>query len=98
MAQKVWTFRFSEECEELWCKLDPVIQMRVRCYLGKRLATSENPRIFAEPLTGEWKGLWRFRIGDYRLVCEIFDHELLILGVHVGHRSNVYKAAHRFRP
>ena len=42
------------------------------------------------PLTGNWKGLWRFRMGDYRVICEIDDGKFVILVVMVGHRKEIY--------
>ncbi len=41
-------------------------------------------------MLGKWKGLWRFRIGDYRVICDIKDTELVILAVSVGHHKAIY--------
>ncbi|MGU5559680.1 type II toxin-antitoxin system RelE family toxin, partial [Aeromonas caviae] len=47
-------------------------------------------RILRRPLTGNWRTYWRYRVGDYRVVCEIRDNELVIVAVLIGHRSEVY--------
>ncbi len=53
-------------------------------------AAQSNPRDFATPLAGDWKGYWRFRMGDYRAICRIDEGKLLILVVKIGHRKEVY--------
>ncbi|MBI5552567.1 MAG: type II toxin-antitoxin system RelE/ParE family toxin [Desulfobacterales bacterium] len=59
-------------------------------YLSQRIATDEDPRSFRRPLCHDWIGLWKYRGGDYRLVCEIQDNMLTVLVVHIGHRRGVY--------
>ncbi|MBZ6528099.1 type II toxin-antitoxin system RelE/ParE family toxin [Aerococcaceae bacterium DSM 111021] len=49
----------------------------------------ENPRLVGKSLTGNFSGQWRYRIGDYRLICHIDDNELVILSLEVGHRKDV---------
>jgi mRNA interferase RelE/StbE len=48
------------------------------------------PAALAKRLKAELAGLWRYRVGDYRILCQIQDHELVVLVVAVGHRRNVY--------
>ena len=57
----------------------------------KHLVGCENPRAKGKGLTANRSGQWRYRIGDYRLICLIQDNELVILALTVGHRSDVYK-------
>jgi mRNA interferase RelE/StbE len=71
-------------------KLDQTAQKRILTYLKEKIATQENPRLFGKALKGNLKGLWRYRVGDYRLVCQILDAELIILVIKVGHRQNIY--------
>jgi mRNA interferase RelE/StbE len=52
---------------------------------------SQNPRRFGKVLTGGLRGLWRYRIENYRVICELKDQELIVLVIDIGHRSNVYK-------
>ena len=60
-------------------------------YLRQRIATAENPRRFGHALTGDLKGLWRYRVGDYRIVASIEDAQFVVLVVTVGHRREVYE-------
>ncbi|NOY48445.1 MAG: type II toxin-antitoxin system RelE/ParE family toxin [Chlorobi bacterium] len=71
-------------------KLDGISQNRIKSFL-KRLKEQENPRNQGKPLTGKYKGLWRYRVGDYRLICNIQDEEVIILVLNIGHRKNIYK-------
>ena len=50
----------------------------------------QNPRATGKALQGEFSGLWRYRVGDYRLICEIRENELVILVLEIGHRKNIY--------
>lgn len=59
-------------------------------YLRERVATDENPRRFGKPLTGDKAGLWRYRVGDYRMVCRIEETRLVVFAVTVGHQKEVY--------
>ena len=54
-------------------------------------AADADPRDFGKGLSGNKKGYWRYRIGDYRLLCEILDRELVIIAITVDHRSVIYK-------
>jgi mRNA interferase RelE/StbE len=71
-------------------KLDVPGQRRILRYLRERIATDEDPRRFGHALTGDLKGLWRYRVGDYRIVASIADERFVVLVVTVGHRREVY--------
>jgi mRNA interferase RelE/StbE len=58
--------------------------------LKEKIATQENPRLFGKGLQGDKQGLWRYRVGDYRVICQILDDELVILVIKTAHRKNVY--------
>jgi mRNA interferase RelE/StbE len=60
-------------------------------YLRERIATDADPRRFGKPLIGDKAGLWRYRVGDFRLVCRIEDERLVVLVLAVGHRREVYR-------
>ena len=81
------TSRFDREFK----RLDRYTQRILKAWIEKNLMGCENPRSQGKALTGNLKGLWRYRIGDYRLLCEIEDDRLVILALSVGHRSDVYK-------
>jgi mRNA interferase RelE/StbE len=85
-----WTVRLSENAMTTLRKLDKQPQTRIRKFIKEKLPAFENPRIQGLALQGDLKGLWRYRVGDYRLVCQINDGELIVLVVEIGHRSVVY--------
>ncbi len=71
-------------------KLDSSVRQRVSKFFDE-LETLENPRSKGEALVGNLGGLWRYRVGDYRIICEINDNELLIYAIHIAHRKEVYQ-------
>jgi len=86
-----WTLRFETEALQQIKKLDRQWQKRVVDYLTDEVAPLGNPRSKGHGLMGDLAGLWRYRVGDFRVLCEIRDTELLILIIAVGHRSSVYR-------
>ena len=86
-----WAVELAESAADDLDKLDPVTQQRIWRYLRGRLARTANPRQTGKALTGPYSGLWRYRVGDYRIVCRIEDARLVVLVVKIGHRSNVYQ-------
>ena len=85
-----WTVEVSSFAEKQLRKLDRPIQKRLIDWLEDRIEGCKNPRHFGEPLRGEMAGLWRYRIGDYRIICEIQDQQLVVLALAVGHRREIY--------
>jgi mRNA interferase RelE/StbE len=85
-----WTVEVSDFAEKQLRKLDRPIQRRLIDWLEDRIEGCKNPRHFGEPLRGEMAGLWRYRIGDYRVICEIQDQQLVVLALAVGHRREIY--------
>ena len=85
-----WTVEVSDYAEKQLRKLDKPIQKRLLDWLEDRIEGCKNPRHFGEPLRGELAGLWRYRIGDYRVICEIQDQQLVVLALAVGHRREIY--------
>lgn len=80
------TARFDKEFK----KLDRYTQRMIKSWIIKNLDVCSDPRLHGKGLTTNKSGQWRYRIGDYRLICEIRDSELIILALSVGHRSEVY--------
>jgi mRNA interferase RelE/StbE len=87
---RVWRIDFDSEAARDLRKLGAEPQRLILRYLRQRIATAEDPRRFGRPLTGDLKGLWRYRIGDHRIVASIEDDRLVVLIVTVGHRRDVY--------
>ena len=81
----------SERFKKEFRKLDKYTQKIIRAWINKNLVGTENPRLHGKGLTANRSGQWRYRIGDYRLICNINDNKLIILALSVGHRRDVYE-------
>lgn len=81
------TARFNKEFK----KLDKYTQRMIKGWIEKNLVGEENPRRHGKGLTVNRSGQWRYRIGDYRLLCHIDDGKLIILALSVGHRREIYE-------
>lgn len=81
------TKRFDKEFK----KLDRYTMKMIKSWIEKNLVNCENPRAHGKGLSSNRSGQWRYRIGDYRLICEIQDSKLIILALSIGHRSEIYK-------
>ena len=73
-------------------KLDPFTRRIIVEWIEKNLVGCENPRIHGKPLSANRKGQWRYRVGDYRIIAEIKDNELIILVINIGHRREIYNS------
>jgi mRNA interferase RelE/StbE len=71
-------------------KLNRSVQNRLLDWLFERIEGCKNPRHFGEPLRGDFDSLWRYRVGDYRILCEIHDQKLIVLALAIGHRRDIY--------
>ena len=87
---KSYQLIYSERAKKDVKKLDPYTKQMIKSWIEKRLLHSENPRAHGKALTGNHQGEWRYRIGDYRLICAIEDERLVILALALGHRREVY--------
>ena len=85
-----WTGEFDDRARPELRRLDAPVQRGILRYLRERIATDEDPRRFGKSLTADMAGLWRYRVGDYRVVCRIEDERLVVLVVRLGHRRDVY--------
>ena len=87
----IFHVEFSEPAKKEFSKLDRFTQRIIFNWIIKNLEGTENPRIHGKPLTANRVGQWRYRIGDYRIIAEIRDNELIILLIGIGHRREVYE-------
>jgi len=88
---KGWSVDFKPSAFKELEKLDRKIQDQVFKFLNKLVKDYPSPRSLGVQLQGKHKSLWRYRIRNYRLICEIQDHKLLILVLGIGHRKDVYE-------
>jgi mRNA interferase RelE/StbE len=86
----LWAIKWKNSASKQLRKLDEQTQERILSYLEDKILATGSPRQFGEALTGNLSGFWRYRIGDYRLICRIQDHECVIMIVKVAHRREVY--------
>ncbi len=86
----IWTIKIDSRTAKSLKSLDKSSKKRIEQFI-EQLTTTGNPRKTGKALQGRLKGLWRYRIGDYRLICQIKDNELIILVLDIGHRKNIYK-------
>ncbi|WP_262967173.1 type II toxin-antitoxin system RelE family toxin [Methylobacter psychrophilus] len=85
-----WRIELKAKAAHAINKLDIQHRERIREFL-KKLSTQSNPRATGKALQGQLAGYWRYRVGDYRLICQIKDDELIILIIEIGHRKNIYR-------
>ncbi len=87
----MFVVKFTSDCLKQLKKLDKGTASLITGWIRKNLEGTANPRQHGKSLTGDKSGRWRYRIGDYRLICNIQDKELVILALKVGHRKDIYK-------
>jgi mRNA interferase RelE/StbE len=87
-----WKVEFAPAAQRQLKKLDPQHSQRILTFLSTRLSLLDNPRSIGQALQGHRLGeFWKYRVGDYRLICKIEDKQILILVLQIGHRREVYQ-------
>lgn len=86
-----WTVELADGAVKAIDNLDAKTRHQIRRFIEQWLLRTDNPRQRGETLTGRYTGLWKYRIGDYRLICRIEDARLVVLVVKVARRDTVYK-------
>ena len=87
----VWTIEITRTAEKHIKKLDGPSRRSIVRFLRERLKSAENPRQWGKPLHGDKRGLWRYRVGDYRLICDIQDERITVLVLEVAQRKDIYR-------
>lgn len=87
----MYRLELSKRAQKQIKKLDKQIQRLIIAWIDKNLVGTNNPRQHGKGLAGDRSNEWRYRIGDYRLICDIRDKELTILALEVGHRKEIYR-------
>ena len=80
----------TDKFDKSFKKLDKQTQKIIKAWIEKNLVGCENPRLHGKGLTANKSGQWRYRVGDYRILAEIRESELVLVLVEVGHRSRIY--------
>lgn len=86
-----WTIEYSRQAERQLKRLDRSVAASILDYMDNRVAPLDEPRALGKPLTGGLRGLWRYRVGDYRIICRIEDERVTIVVIELGHRRDVYR-------
>ena len=86
-----WTVDISANAAKTLEQMDSTVRNRIRRFVQERLQGTDNPRQWGAALSGRYAGLWKYRIGNYRLVCQLQDERLVVLVVKAEHRSDAYQ-------
>lgn len=86
----MWSVEFDDRARKELRKLHPNVQDWILKWLRETLAVNEDPRRIGKSLKGNMKGLWRYRVGDYRMITQIEEDKVLVLVIRIGHRKDVY--------
>ena len=86
----IWAVKLDDRARRELCKLDALAQSNILKYLRERIATNYDPKRFGKSLSYDKYGLWRYRVGNYRILCRIDEEESSVLVVAVGHRKDIY--------
>ena len=87
-----WTIEFDPGAVRDLRHLDRQHQRRIMAFLRNRIEPLDNPRSVGAALTGPFRQLWKYRVGDFRIICDIQDQQIKILVVRIGHRREIYRA------
>lgn len=86
-----WQIELTDEAVKQLKKIGHSDAVRIRDYLKERIQPLTDPRQLGKPLQGGMRDLWRYRVGDYRLIAQIKDERVCVLIVRIGHRKDVYR-------
>jgi len=86
-----WTIEYADVARTQLRKLDKAASRRILNYMDQRVARLEDPRSAGKALRGPLGDFWRYRVGEYRVICELHDQTLRVLVVRVGNRKDVYR-------
>jgi mRNA interferase RelE/StbE len=87
-----WAIEYDASARKDLSRLDKQVARRIVTFMGDRIAKLEDPRSTGAALTGpEFGQYWRYRVGDYRIVCKIQDKKIVVLVLHIGHRREVHR-------
>jgi mRNA interferase RelE/StbE len=85
-----WIVEYDPRVEKDLKAIDRGMQKEILDYMDDRIATTDDPRRFGKPLRHDKRGLWRYRVRDYRVICQIRDASSTVFVLHIKHRSIAY--------
>ncbi len=85
-----WNLEISSRAQQQLDKLDRTTARRISKFLYERVGRLNDPRQIGEPLQGTLVGLWRYRVGNYRIICTLEHDRLVVLVLRIGHRREIY--------
>lgn len=80
----------TDKFDKSFKKTDKQTQKIIKAWIEKNLMGCENPHLHGKGLTANKSGQWRYRVGDYRILAEIRDNELVLVLIEAGHRRRIY--------
>jgi mRNA interferase RelE/StbE len=86
-----WTVKYAETAKKQLQKLDQPVAQRILGFMDLRVTAAEDPRRLGKALSGPLGDLWSYRVGDYRILCDIQDGVLTVLVLQIGNRREVYR-------
>ena len=86
-----WQIELTDAAVKQLKKMGHTEAKRIRDYLRERVQPLDDPRQLGKPLQGQMSELWRYRVGDYRLIAQIEDERVCVLVVRIGHRQEGYR-------
>ena len=86
-----WTISYTDTAKKQLKKLDKSVARRIMDYMDSRVSDRDNPRLAGKALSGDLGELWRYRVGDFRVICNLEDEICNILVVKLGHRKDIYQ-------
>ena len=86
-----WAIDYTDVARRQLRKLDKTSARRILDYTDQRVAPLEDPRSLGKALHGALGDLWRYRVGDYRIICELRDKQVRIVVIRLGSRRDVYR-------
>ena len=86
-----WRIEYEPLAQKQLKKLDRTAAVRIVRTLQRELDAHQHPRDFGAAMVGEWTGFWRYRVGDYRIICRIEDERVTVYVIEVGHRREIYR-------
>ncbi|SHE79325.1 mRNA interferase RelE/StbE [Atopostipes suicloacalis DSM 15692] len=89
--RETYKLKYSQRFVKQIKKMDKFVQKNIMNWLDLNIQNTNNPKNHGKALVGNHKGKWRYRIGNYRVICVIEQEQLIVLALEVGHRNKIYK-------